>query len=517
MRPLASLSGIGLFLLARGAAAVDADPSTYEAVVPTLVAGDTLDLAAGVYPGNLDIVGLAGTESAPIVIQGPADGSAVFTGNPCCNTVEITDSRYVVVRNLTIDGQGLDGVFGVSTKGGSGNTTHHITIEGCRFLGHGASQQTVAISTKSPTWGWVIRRNVIDGAGTGLYLGNSDGSQPFVDGVIENNLVMNTIGYNMQIKVQSAWPQGSGLPETATSTLVRDNVFIKNDAPSPDGDRPNVLVGGFPESGPGSENQYEIYGNLFFHNPREALLQASGRVSVHDNVFVDAVDAAVVVTNHDLPLRRAHIYNNTIYGVARGIRFGSAASEGDFVRANLVFAPELLTGPAADVADNLSFSLTEAASVVASPSTTLGVMDFYPLPGQAQGAAVDLAPVAGDVDHDVDFNRAPKGAVTFRGAYAGEGDNPGWQLDATLKEVGTEPSTTSSTGSGVGSGGTTGSGAGSTGAGGGGGGGASGDAANGEGDGCGCALVSESPRRVGLPTVAILGLVLALRRHGRKS
>ncbi len=515
MRLFASLLGIGTLLATRGAAAVDADPSTYEAVIPSLVAGDTLDLAPGTYSGNLDIVGLAGTADQPIVIQGPADGSAVFTGNGCCNTVEITDSSYVVVKNLTIDGQGLDGVFGVSTKGN--NTTHHITIEGCRFVGHGASQQTVAISTKSPTWGWVIRRNLIDGAGTGLYLGNSDGSQPFVDGVIENNLVMNTIGYNMQIKFQNAWPQGSGLPETPTSTIIRDNVFIKNDAPSPDGDRPNLLVGGFPETGPGSENQYEIYGNLFFHNPREALLQASGRVSIHDNVFVDAVGAAIVVTDHDLPLRRARIYNNTIYGVATGIRFGSSAPEGDFVRANLVFAPELLSGPAVDVADNLSFQLADAPAVVSSPSTMLGSMDFYPLPGQAQGSAVDLAPVAADVHYDVDFNRTPKGMATFRGAYAGEGDNPGWQLDATLKDVGTEPSTTSSssTGSGAGSGGTTGSGAGSAGAGGGG--GASGDSTDGADDGCGCATTRESPRRVGLSTVAILGLVLALRRHGRRS
>jgi hypothetical protein len=41
----------------------------------------------------------------------------------------------------------------------------------------------------TPTWGRIIRRNVIDGAGTGIYLGNSDGSAPFVAGIIENNLI----------------------------------------------------------------------------------------------------------------------------------------------------------------------------------------------------------------------------------------------------------------------------------------------------------------------------------------
>ncbi len=63
-------------------------------------------------------------------------------------------------------------LFGVSAKDGTSNVVHDVTIEGCHFIGQTGSQQTVAISTKTPTHGWVIRGNVIDGAGTGLYLGN---------------------------------------------------------------------------------------------------------------------------------------------------------------------------------------------------------------------------------------------------------------------------------------------------------------------------------------------------------
>jgi hypothetical protein len=201
--------------------------------------------------------------------------------------VEITKSSYVALRNLTIDGRGVDGAFGVSAKGGTSNLVHHIAIEGCTFLHHDAGQQTVAISTKTPTWGWVIRRNRIIGAGTGLYLGNSDGTSPFIGGLIEYNLVQDTIGYNMQIKWQKPRPDVSGMPTAPTTTIIRHNVFIKTDRPSPDGDRPNLLLGGFPDSGPGADDRYEIYGNFFYHNPRESLLQASGRVSIHDNIFVD--------------------------------------------------------------------------------------------------------------------------------------------------------------------------------------------------------------------------------------
>lgn len=84
-------------------------------------------------------------------------------------------------------------MFGVSAKGGTGNLVHDILLEGNTFVGQTGSQQTNAISTKTPTWGWIIRGNTITGAGTGLYLGESNGTDPFIGGLIENNLIQNTI------------------------------------------------------------------------------------------------------------------------------------------------------------------------------------------------------------------------------------------------------------------------------------------------------------------------------------
>ena len=93
--------------------------------------------------------------------------------------------------------------------------------------------------------------------------------------------------------------------------------------------RPNMLVGGFPATGLGSSDLYEIYGNLYYHNPYESLLQASGRVAIHDNVFVDGAGGpAIALQNHDLPLRLAHVYNNTIYSAYRGIRVLNVPDQG---------------------------------------------------------------------------------------------------------------------------------------------------------------------------------------------
>src|SRR5690606_30552814 len=102
-------------------------------------------------------------------------------------------------------GQGIGGIDAIKAGGAATNYAHHITIEGCTITNHDGgetNQQIVGISTKIVTWDWVIRKNVIDGAGTGLYLGNSDGTRAFIGGLIEGNLFRKTLGYNAQIKYQ---------------------------------------------------------------------------------------------------------------------------------------------------------------------------------------------------------------------------------------------------------------------------------------------------------------------------
>jgi hypothetical protein len=414
---------------------ITADPSTYQSLLPKLQPGDILSLAAGNYP-LLHIFGLHGMQSQCIVITGPSSGPpAVIQGSAGNNTVQIVGSSYLAIKNLTIDSLGIDGAFGISAQGGSSDVTHDILIEGNMLVGQGGGQETDGISTKTPTWNWVIRKNRIIGAGTGLYLGNSDGSDPFVAGIIEDNLVENPIGYCMEIKYQLPRPALSGMPTGPRSTIIRNNVFLKDDQPSPDGDRPNLLVGGFPDSGPGSTDLYEIYGNFFYHNPREALFQGSGRISFHDNILVDGQYAAAVFRSHDLALKLAFVYNNTIYTTQSGIEFGSLASTDDAVVGNLVFAAAPISGSIANQTANIVDTFANAAHYVSSPAFTLGSMNFYPLVGQAEGPALDLSKFSVNVDYNLDFNRTPKGGLTFRGAYAGAGVNPGWQLQADIEPV----------------------------------------------------------------------------------
>ena len=453
---LAALAALAATAIAHPARAADvnADPSNYVQVLGTLHPGDTLHLAAGTYAPTgstpLPLSNLNGTPSQWITVTGPAADppTAIIQASPdgCCNIVEITRSSYLAVEHLLIDGNHVDSAFGISAKGGTSNLVHDIRIEDNTLVhidndGDPADlgQQDVGITTKTPTWGWIIRRNKILGAGTGLYLGNSDGSDPFVAGIIDDNLVDKPTGYCMEIKQQNPWPTVAGMPEQPTATLISNNVFVKYDhAATTSGGRPNVLVDGFPDTGPGSHNHYEIYGNLFVHDSDDFLLQATGRVHVHDNLFVDdSANGAVNFTNHDgKTVIDAIAYNNTIYGVGTGIGFSSAPSGVGFAAGNAIYAATPLQGSVATQTGNIAGPVAQAAGDVASPSITFGAMDFYPKTGGAlDGAALNLSSVAGDVAYDRDFNCASKGGFTYRGAYAGSGANPGWKLAEDIKAV----------------------------------------------------------------------------------
>jgi len=410
------------------AAVVNANPSNYRSVLASLNAGDTMVLEAGTYASGLPISNKSGTTTQPIVIRGPDDQSAIFTANDCCNTVQLDNVGHLEVRNLTLDGAGTNGAFGVDARG----TSHDITIENLRIINYGAHQQVVGISTKGPAWNWVIRRNTIIRAGTGIYLGNSDGSAPFVNGIIENNLIVDTVGYNMQIKHQLARPTGIGLPTAQSRTIIRHNVFSKQDGTvGSDGARPNLLVGHFPLSGVGATDRYEIYGNFFYENPVEALFQGEGNIVLHDNVFVNKAGSAINITAHNDKPRAVTVYHNSVVASGSGIRVSNAdTGYVQSIIANAVFAGSPITGP--NQQDNVTGSYASATDYFVAPTAAIGALDLYPKAGRLSGASTNLSQFGSFVDGTLDFNgRSRTGA--FRGAYEGEGANPGWRLALAIK------------------------------------------------------------------------------------
>lgn len=100
-----------------GATLIIADPSNYISFISGLMPGDTLFLQPGNYTDFLQLNSLNGTAALPIVIKGSGN-STVFLANACCNTVDITNCSYIVIRDFEINGQDINYVDGVDASGG---------------------------------------------------------------------------------------------------------------------------------------------------------------------------------------------------------------------------------------------------------------------------------------------------------------------------------------------------------------------------------------------------------------
>jgi hypothetical protein len=416
---------------------IQATPSDYRTKLASLIAGDRLLLAAGTYTQGLPIVNKNGQPGQCIVIEGPATGSpALFTGSDSWNVVSLSDSSYIAVRNLTLDG--LDKAGDAVKAEATAVSVHHILIEGLKISNFNPNYLRVGISTKCPAWNWVIRRNTISATGTGMYLGNSDGTREFVNGLIEYNLVYDTMDYNIQVKHQIGRSTSIGVPSSGT-TIIRHNVFSKETG----GTGPNLLVGHWPLSGPGSTDIYQIYGNLLYENssPNESLFQGEGNIAFHDNLLVNRSYEGIRIQPHNSVPRRIEIFNNTVIAAGNGIRIaGADTAYTQRVTGNAVFAGTPLTG--GQQSNNVTGTYAQASTYLNNPTAALGAgLDLYPKTGQLQGAAIDYTPFTSFLDYDRDFNSRSR-IATYRGAYSGDGVNPGWTPALAIK-----PEPSSGTGS----------------------------------------------------------------------
>ncbi len=249
------------------------NPNNYLQKRDSLQAGDSLLLQQGDYLSGFSLSDLHGDANNWIVIMAQETHAAVLVARSSNNTMNIKNCSYIKVEGLLFDGRNYPAIDAIKAQDPANDFTRHMRFENNRIVNHGGSQQTVGINTKITCWDWTIRYNTIIEPGTGIYLGGSEGDTPFIRGLIEFNLVLNPTGYCMQIKHQNDRPDIAGIPMEDVTTVIRHNVFAKDDRVSPDGDRPNLLVSGTFEQGPGSEDRYEIYGNFLFYNPRENLFR----------------------------------------------------------------------------------------------------------------------------------------------------------------------------------------------------------------------------------------------------
>ncbi|MGH8671837.1 MAG: hypothetical protein ACREUA_07350 [Burkholderiales bacterium] len=414
-------------------AAYEADPSNYRSILKSLTPGDVLTLRPGTYTDGLPLHDINGDPGREITIRGTiSEPRPVFRARRGINTISIVDSSHITLQYLELDGQGI-AVDAVKAEGYS-EWAHHIRLDGLVIHGHGANQQVVGISTKCPAWAWVIRNNVIIGAGTGIYLGNSDGSAPFINGVIENNFVADTLGYNLQIKHQKTRPHLPGMPVEEGATVIRRNVFSKANPLSGEHlPRPNVLVGHFPLSGAGAKDIYLIHGNFFYQNANtgEALFQGEGNIAFYNNLLVNNHGNGVVVHPHNDVPRHVEIFQNTIVASGTGILLKGGHPDFDQrIRSNAVFAGNPIV--ALQYPGNFTADFSHAGDFLTNPFGPIGSLNLAPQPGTMDASPIiptipimRASPYFPYPDAELDFD----GSLRTRFIYGAYGDDTAeWPL-----------------------------------------------------------------------------------------
>ena len=123
------------------------------------------------------------------------------------------------------------------------------------------------------------------------------------------------------------------------------------------------------------------------------------------------------------------MFHNTIWAKnsSGGLRlYNPNTSYHQYCYGNAVFAP-LPISNFTDSLNNVVDTYNNAANHVLAASTSLGMLNLYPKAGHLSGTLTPSSLFQANTDWNEDFNADPYN-WTFRGAYSGCCNNPGWQL-----------------------------------------------------------------------------------------
>jgi hypothetical protein len=353
-------------------------------------------------------IGPVGTADRPILIRSkPGERAHIRQDNPGQNVIEISNARYLVIRDLE---------FSLGSHGIRLMSSSDVTIEDCEI--HDTGDVALSANSGGTYERLLIRRNHIhhtNGTGEGMYLGCNSNACRVANSVIEGNYIHHTNGPTVE--------QGDGieLKEGSYGNVIRDNVIH-------DTNYPGIIT--YSTVGNGGANILE--GNFIFRT-NDYAIQSAADATIRNNIVLGTISLQA----HQAGSPRNHrVVHNTVISTDGGIEVRNVVGP-VLIANNAVYSQSgngipLVSGDLGFVTrsgniDNRGGQV--GTDLVAAHYAGTPPIDVFPRPGSALISA-------GNVDYvePFDFNGTPRNGVADAGAYAyGASGNSGWTLAAAFK------------------------------------------------------------------------------------
>lgn len=421
--------------------------SDLQGIFDTLAPGTEVILADGTYTltATLTVTEKNGTEEAPIVIRAADGASPVFqlapdpeTGSYAGRIFRIESSNWVEVRGITVQGDQSASSDDQSYGGVRIDASSNVSLVDCKIT----ELPGTGVYLSGDTTGVIIDHSEISRIynGHGIYAGASDASVLTTGLVLQNNLIHDLLGEDLQAVMLNHGTSATWLIDNVIYNITHTAIYMG----STEGGEQNLIEGNalwnLGGNGLGLQGSALVRNNIIFNTGGSGISTSDpDRGTFTDlvityNTIVDNDGWAAYLDGWDL--EEGHILaNNALCNpMSYGVYLAKVVPEG--TDAEDVPTPgTVVSNLVCGLVDGLDEELGEvAAGGGYADFENVELWDFYPV---RDSLLIDAADPRGVLyPPEADFNGIPReGDAPDVGAYEWDGDgNPGWAIQEDFKD-----------------------------------------------------------------------------------
>ncbi|MBO87366.1 MAG: hypothetical protein CL927_18615 [Deltaproteobacteria bacterium] len=421
--------------------------SDLQGIFDTLAPGTEVILEDGTYTltKTLTVTEKNGTEDAPVVIRAADDASPVLQLGPDPETdsyadrvLRIESSNWVEVRGITIQGDQTASTGRESYGGVRIDASSNVSLVDCKVT----ELPGTGVYLSGDTTGVLIDHTEISRIyeGYGIYAGASDASALTTGLLIQNSLIHDLLGEELQAVMLNHGTSATWLIDNVIYNITHTGVFMG----STEGGEQNRIEGNaiwnLGNNGLGLQGSVLVRNNIIFNTGGSGIATSDP----DRNTFTDVVISYNTVVDNDgwaanlqgWDLEEGHILaNNALCNpMAYGVYMSKVVPE-DTDPDDIPTPGTVTTNYVCGLVDGLDEELGEViAGGGYADFENVALWDFYP---DRESLLIDGADPSGTLyPPEIDFNGiAREGDAPDVGAYEWDGEgNPGWAIQEDFKD-----------------------------------------------------------------------------------